>query len=116
MPGEKRVYVHRLVAAAFIGTQPKDKVHVAHKDGDRLNNCLGNLYYASHIENAADRLRHGRYRNGSSLPWSKLSERDIPIIRQMIEGGTTKTEAAMRFHVARSTIAQIISGKTWSHF
>lgn len=49
-------YVHRLVAAAFLGEPPSLlHTHVNHKDGDRGNNVLSNLEYATPQTNAADR-------------------------------------------------------------
>ena len=44
----KTFRVHRLVAAAFIGVDARE---VNHKDGDRGNNRLENLEYASHSDN-----------------------------------------------------------------
>lgn len=52
--------VHRLVCTAFNGAQPPDKAHCAHRDGDTANNTPDNLYWATPVENMADRERHGR--------------------------------------------------------
>ena len=46
----KRQSVHRLVAKAFI-PNPENKRTVNHKDGNRQNNCLDNLEWATHSEN-----------------------------------------------------------------
>lgn len=45
----KTVYAHRLVAEAFI-PNPLNKKQVCHIDGDRTNNCVDNLRWASAIE------------------------------------------------------------------
>jgi len=55
--GEKQVYVHQLVALAFIGKPPtpfgrkKGCTIIDHKDEDKTNNCVDNLHYVSHKEN-----------------------------------------------------------------
>lgn len=52
--------VSRLVAIAFLGDPPSPKHHVAHWDGTRTNNVVGNLRWATAKENCADKRRHGR--------------------------------------------------------
>ena len=64
--GKKPVnmYVHRLVAMAFI-PNPQGKEQVNHIDYNRVNNALGNLEWASVVENArhsATPERHARYK------------------------------------------------------
>ncbi len=51
-PGEKRwVYVHDLVATAFLGPKPEGMI-VHHQDGDKVNNEAENLEHLSYSENA----------------------------------------------------------------
>jgi hypothetical protein len=52
------MYVHHVVLLAFVGPRPAGK-QAAHGDGDRTNNALSNLRWATPKENTADRYRHG---------------------------------------------------------
>jgi hypothetical protein len=58
VPGSPRP-VNRLVCMAFHGAAPDGRPHAAHRDGDRLNNRPGNLYWATRSENERDKVRHG---------------------------------------------------------
>ena len=57
-PISKRCMVHRLVALAFI-PNPDGKRTVNHKDGNKKNNCVDNLEWATHSENHKHAYRIG---------------------------------------------------------
>lgn len=69
-PGQasRRVFVHYLVAVAFVGPKPHPDWLVRHLDGNPLNNAAGNLAWGSCQDNADDRGRHGRNRKGLPRP------------------------------------------------
>lgn len=56
----RKEYVHRLVAAAFLGPEPLGH-EVRHLDGDPENSALSNLAYGTHAQNEMDKLRHGTH-------------------------------------------------------
>ena len=56
--GMKSVYVHRLVARAFVGLCPLGKT-VNHKDGKSLNNTASNLDYLTSTEQMQHASRLG---------------------------------------------------------
>lgn len=54
------VLVHRLVGEAFLGPRP-EHLETRHLDGDACNSRLSNLVYGTHLENEADKQRHGTH-------------------------------------------------------
>lgn len=54
--------VHALVLMAFVGPRPDDH-QCCHRDGNRANNRVENLYWGTRSENELDKVRHGTHRN-----------------------------------------------------
>ena len=54
-----RRYVHRMVLEAFVGPPPSGEHECAHWNGDRSDNRLENLRWATPRENKDDARRHG---------------------------------------------------------
>lgn len=71
---QKSTDVHRLVAEAFI-PNPENKRTVNHKDGNKLNNHISNLEWATYSENAKHAFRTNlRNQDGSKNPYSVTIE------------------------------------------
>lgn len=98
--------VHRLMAEAFI-PNPDEKPDVAHGNGVRHQNEIGNLRWATELENASDRVSHGTH--GLKLTPEKVAE-----MRQLhANGGVTQTQLAQKFGVSDSLVSGIVNGKKW---
>lgn len=106
--------VHALVAAAFLGERPEG-MQVAHTDGDRRNARLDNLRYATPLENAEDKRRHGTDTPGERNGMHKLTDRDVREIRQLRADGALQRELAAKFNVSISAIQFVLNGQSWSH-
>ena len=66
---------HVILAEAFLGPRP-DGAHVCHRDDNRLNNKISNLYYGTPAQNAQDAIRNGKHSNTNKThcPWGHLLE------------------------------------------
>lgn len=62
---KKHIQAHRLVALLFLPVV-RGKLYVNHKDGDRLNNKVGNLEWVTHQEN----VKHSFEKLGKVV-WNK---------------------------------------------
>lgn len=58
-----KIFVHRLVAMTYI-PNPKNKPCVCHKDNDRTNNRVENLYWGTYKENTQQCIQDGRFKPG----------------------------------------------------
>jgi hypothetical protein len=103
------VAVHRLVAATFIGARP-DGMHVAHVDGNKRNNRVGNLKFCTARENNLDRARHGTMPVGERHGRRRLTAEQAAGI--MFWSGTSAS-AARHFGVSPSQVKRIRSGQSW---
>jgi hypothetical protein len=75
------LYVHQLVAEAFIGPRPKGR-ELNHKDGDMTNNIVANLEYVTHRENIQHARRLGLIADCCTIPAAVVRR-----IRKLREGG-----------------------------
>ena len=113
--GGRGHYVHRLVAAAFLGPcPPGNEVH--HRDHDRTNNTASNLEYVTRSENmraCADAGRTNAMR-GEENPHSKLTEVAVREIRSLYPS-VSGPKLAVRYGVNSKTIYLILKGEKWAH-
>jgi hypothetical protein len=78
---KKNHMVHRLVAFAFLGDPAEKNMQVAHADGNKLNNHVSNLRWASPRENNFDKYAHGTASFTNGKRRGILSDEDIVAIR-----------------------------------
>ena len=114
--GKRKAHtMHRLVAMSFI-PNPKNFPLVNHKDGNKWNNHVNNLEWVTHSQNLSHAYDTGLMSHkGSKNSLAKLTESDIPVIRQLIKDGLMMKDIAKRYNVHYSVITCVRTGKTWSH-
>ena len=115
----KQVFVHRLVAEAFIPNL-ENKPLVKHIDGNPINNCVENLKWVTPKENVEHSIKIGLKNNdhGSLSCNSKLSPNEINYCRKMYQPRSKLygcRALAKRFGVSKSTMSYILNNKTYSY-
>lgn len=84
--------VHRLIAEAFI-LNPENKPTVNHKDGNKDNNSVSNLEWATHQENIDHAIKTGlRDINGINSVSNIYTEEVVHKVCKMIEDGKLPKE------------------------
>lgn len=106
--------VHRLILETFVGFSCRGE-EARHLNGNRTDNRLDNLAWGTSRQNQADRASHGTVPNGESHPASKISTRDVQILRSMHQRGTSAAAAARQLGVNYQTAYDAIARKTWRH-
>jgi hypothetical protein len=121
-PGANRSikkFVHRLVAQTFIGESPFADACVLHADDNPTNNAVFNLRWGTRKDNHRDRMKnrgwHKRIVRGSEVKTSKLTERDVRVIRRMHSQGARNGWIAEFYEVSPSAICDVIKRRRWKH-
>lgn len=109
----KRLYVHRLVAAAFIGPCP-DRFTVNHIDHNKENNHPSNLEYVTQLDNTRAAWNAGVCPVGERNGHAKLTEEDVRTIRSL-RGIVTQRELGKRFGIHCAQVCWIQLRKSWKH-
>ena len=104
--GGKQVkrFVHRLVALAYL-PNPTNKEQVNHKNGNKHDNQLVNLEWATRTENAQHALK------------TKLTSVEKPVVQKTLEGVLIKTypsikKAAASVDVTATSISRVCTRKS----
>lgn len=109
----EKARVHRLVADAFI-PNPENKPHVNHLNSNVTDNRVKNLEWCTPLENTAHLIKHGKgLPRGDNHHNSKLSYKDVEIIKDRINNGETYTSVAKTYNCHYGTISRLYNGITW---
>ena len=109
--------VHSLVAKAFLGTGDATQ-QVQHLDGDKCNNAVRNLAYATVSQILLSASARGTQlgARGGQSGTSKLTENDVREIRRLSrEEGISGAQLARNYGISGMTISHILRRKLWKH-
>ncbi len=112
----KSCHLHRLVAEAFI-SNPENKRTVNHIDGNKLNNCVANLEWATDSENNQHAVDNNlrNIKVGEAVSKAKLTELDVLEIRRLKHSGMSGPAIAELFPVGVTAIYSVINKLNWTH-
>jgi hypothetical protein len=108
-----KVFVHYLVALAFLGKRNKGQM-VCHNDGDEQNNRVDNLRYDTHKSNMEDMVKHNKSARGLKNGQAVVTPEQVLKIRELRKKGLFYREIAPQTGVHFETVANICQGKSWS--
>lgn len=106
--------VHRVILETFVGPCPPGMA-CSHLDGNRKNNNIDNLEWATTIRNNDMKNIHGTVGCGEKHGGSKIKSEDVPSMIAMRKQGQTYKEIADRFNLTPEQASRIIRNKAWVH-
>lgn len=109
---KKYIKMHRLVLTVF-QRNPLSGEEGCHNNGDKTDNRLSNLRWASRRDNEADKVKHGTLLFGSKIGNSRLKECDVLEIYKLSDAGLTRRFVGKLFRIRPSHVSRIIHGTEW---
>lgn len=115
----KTFKLHRIVAECYL-PNPNDLPEVNHRDGNKINNNISNLYWCTSSHNIKHAFDTGLKipTRGHDIHCSKLIEEQVIWIRNNYIPRHKKfgcRALAKKFKINSSSISDIINYKSWSH-
>lgn len=112
----RRVSATRIVCEMTNGRPPSSIHQAAHSCGNGHLGCINphHLEWKTPTENQADRVHHGTTNRGERNGQARLSLDQVETIRDL-RGLKTQREIAKIYGVSPSTIAMLMSGRSWAN-
>jgi len=112
--GTKYITIHKLVAIHFV-PNPNNFKQVGHIDNNPANPKWNNLEWGTQKMNIHHAIFSNRWHTGSKNGLAKLTESDIPKIREMLSEGISCYKIASMYSVHDTQIRSIKHNRTWKH-
>lgn len=116
--GKRGIFVHVMVAEAFIGRKPEG-MQVNHKDCNKQNNHVFNLEYVTPSENCKHAYDNGLFKlyrqRGSNHPNAKLTESDVVAMFHLRANGESQQSIGKKFGISQTIVGDILRRERWQH-
>jgi len=108
--------LHRLVGETFI-PNPENKRTINHKDGDKTNNNVSNLEWATHKENIDHSISTGlsKWARGIDTGSNIYTEEQVHEVCRLLEDGKQPAEVANIMNVSVTLPRNIKYNNKWKH-
>lgn len=117
--GGKKVYIHKLVALAFVDKDYSKRLVIDHNDSNKLNNKACNLSWVTSSQNNYKAYACGeRVSNvGESCGSSKLTKDEVITIRKLHADGWMLSEIHRQVinKTSPQNMGDIVKRRTWKH-
>jgi DNA-binding XRE family transcriptional regulator len=113
---QKSFKVARVIAQTFLNN-PRNLPEVNHINSNRTDDRVQNLEWCNRSQNMKHAFDKGfACQKGEKNGYSKLSKKEVIEIKRLHSIGDYKQkELAKIFNISKTTIHNVIKGKTWSH-
>jgi HNH endonuclease len=101
--------IHRIIAGAFLG--PGIGMQVNHKNGNKTDNRLENLEWATQRENILHKVRVLGSGRCANHPNADLSDDQVLTVYTLMNTGSEAT--ALALGISGSQVRNITSGRSW---
>ena len=112
------VYVHRIVAEAFVEQPDPELRFVIHLDHDKENNHYKNLKWVTQDELNEHAKKSPLYEQAREKQREhyRLNEAKVKMIKRMLKRDKTKLKIiARKFNISHTQLNRIRSGENWGH-
>lgn len=106
-------YVHRLVAQVYL-PNPDNHTHIGHRDHDKGNNCVDNLYWTDAATNTKHGIRDGKinYKGRIKGKMATHSDQVLCSAYVTVKMGGKVNETAMEHGINRTTLSSWINKRS----
>lgn len=110
----KRMGAHRVAYELLVGPIGEGML-ICHSCDNRACCNPAHLFRGTPDDNSKDMVSKGRSACGSKQARAKLSEADIPVIRELCANGALFADVAAIYGVSNTAIISIVRRRTWKH-